>query len=255
MKDPIYTNDEDRRFSLHIADMTVLADKRCKTCYSDFLDEHSLSIALEVLKSRGITDYMLWGGYENAERVMLAVYPEFLKPDVGEFPIDCIGMKFRKNDELSHRDFLGSLMALGLKREAVGDIVIGQGIAAVFIKAELSPYVRSQISKIGRVGIEFTENTPDLSFKTFEFDEYVRTVSSLRADAVVSVCTGLSRAKAQKAVESGLVTVNGSIVYDADRKIQDKDKISVRGSGKFIIESDGAVSKKGRNILNIKKFK
>ena len=146
-------------------------------------------------------------------------------------------------------------MALGLKREAVGDIVIGQGIAAVFIKAELSPYVRSQISKIGRVGVEFTENTPDLSFKTFEFDEYVRTVSSLRADAVVSVCTGLSRAKAQKAVECGLVTVNGSIVYDADRKIQDKDKISVRGSGKFIIESDGAVSKKGRNILNIKKFK
>jgi len=255
MKEPIYTNDEERIFSLHIADMTVLSDKRNRVCFSDFLNEHYLSIALDVLRSRGITNYMLWGGYENAERVMLAVYPEYQKPEESDFPIEGIGMKYRKSDELSHRHFLGSLMALGIKREAVGDIVITQGMAAVFVKAELAPYVRSQISKIGRVGVEFTENVPDLSFKAFDFDEFTRTVPSLRADAVVSACTGLSRAKAQRAVESGLVAVNGSIVYDTDRKISDKEKISVRGSGKFIIEFDGAVSKKGRYILIVKKYK
>ncbi len=255
MKEQRYTNDEERIFSLHIDDMIVLSDKRNRVCYSDFLNDRCLSIALDVLRRRGITDYMLWGGYENAERVMLAVYPEYQKPEEKEFPIECIGMKYRKSDELSHRDFLGSLMALGLKREAVGDIVITEGMAAVFVKSELAPYVRSQISKIGRVGIEFTEYTPELSFKSVDFDEYTRTVPSLRADAVVSACTGLSRSKAQKAVESGLVAVGGSIVYDADRKIDDKDKISVRGSGKFIVEFDGATSKKGRYILIVKKYK
>ena len=70
------------------------------------------------------------------------------------FPICGIEFSFRKCDRLTHRDFLGSLMSLGIERETVGDILVEDGRAVVFVKAELSDYVKSQISKVGRVGVK-----------------------------------------------------------------------------------------------------
>ena len=235
--------------------MGELCEKHCRPYYSDFLNELQISQSLEWLKRNGVSHYAFWGGYENAERLMIAVYPEYLCPMNSEFPIECISICYRSVDKITHRDILGALMSYGIKREAVGDIVIGKGLASFFVKSELSDYVTGQISGIGRVGVQLTEKTVDFESITQEFEEIECTVSSLRLDGVLSAALKLSRSKTQALIESGLVVKNSLLTYNADSKISDGDKISVRRYGKIIVEASGEITRKGKNKIIIKKYK
>lgn len=237
--------DDDKLFALRISDLAKRCEQRVKPYFTDFLNERQAMLAHEVLEKPGAPDYKFWGGYDGAERVMLCVKPEFIRIENGDFPIACVNVKFRREDELTHRDFLGSLMALGIKREAVGDIVVQEGIASFFIKTELEQYVVSQIRRIGRVGVTFCEEYADFN-AVQQYDERVCTVSSLRIDSIVGAALKLSRAKAQQLIKSGTVAKNFEITYNTDCKVASGDKISVRGYGKFIAEFDGSVSKKGK---------
>lgn len=247
--------DDDKIFCLHISDMISLCEKRHRKCFSDFLNERQMSLALSVLKEQGESNYMFWGGYENADRRMLCVYPEYDSADKSEFPFKRLNLKYRKTDKLTHRDFLGSLMALGIKREAVGDIVVGEGMTSFFVKSELASYVEMQIEKIGRVGVSFTDNEESLDAVSQEFEEKEHTVTSLRTDSVVSAVTGLSRSKSRELIETGLTAVNFEIITNADKKISDNDRLSVRGYGKYIIISDGSTSRKGKYRITVRRYK
>ena len=247
--------DEDKILCLHISDMISLCEKRHNKLFSDFLNERQMSLALSVLKEHGVSSYLFWGGYENADHTMLCVYPEYDSADKSEFPFKRLNLKYRKTDKLTHRDFLGSLMALGIEREAVGDIVVGEGLTSVFVKSELASYVEMQITKIGRVGVSFTDLEENLDAVSQEYEEKEHTVSSLRADSVVSAVTGLSRSKSRDLIETGLTAVNFEIITSADKKISDNDRISVRGYGKYIIISDGSMSRKGKYRITVKRYK
>ncbi len=246
---------EDKLICLHINDMISICEKRHKRCFSDFLNERQMSLALSVLKENAASNYIFWGGYENADRTMLCIYPEYGSAEKDGFPFECLNLKYRKTDKLTHRDFLGSLMALGIKREAVGDIVVGEGITSFFVKSELAAYVESQITKIGRVGVSFTEETVSFDNAAQEFEEKEHTVSSLRADSVVSAVTGQSRSRSRELIESGLAAVNFEIINNADKKISDNDRLSVRGYGKYIILSDGTLSRKGKYRITVRRYK
>ena len=137
----------------------------------------------------------------------------------------------------------------------MGDIVVGEGISSFFVKSELAGYVKSQIGKIGRVGVAFTDETVDFERIAQDFEEFECTVSSLRIDSIVSAMTKLSRSKAQTLIESGLAAKNSKIVYNTDSKIASGDKISARGYGKFTVIFDGERSKKGKYRIVIKKLK
>ena len=246
---------EEKQLVAHVKDLIELSEKHYKPYYSDFLNDMQISTALEVLEKCGVSDYLMWGGYDNADRVVLCVYPQYMCPENSDFPIECISLKYRKTDKLTHRDFLGSLMSLGIKREIVGDIVVGEGITSFFVKSELAAYVKSQIGKIGRVGVTFTDETIDFNGTALEYEEIECTVSSLRVDSIVSAAAKLSRGKAQTLIESGLAAKNSKIVYNTDSKIVSGDKISVRGYGKFTVVFDGEMSKKGKYRIVIKKLK
>lgn len=247
--------DDEKRLVLHLDDIADLSVKYSKPYFSGFLNERQAELCRAVMQRKGVSSYCFWGGYDGAGRVMLCVYPEYCEPEYEDFPFVCINTKFRRIDELSHRDFLGSLMALGIKRETVGDIVVQEGIASFFVTSDLEQYVRSQIRKIGRVGITFCSDTADFNAVTRDFEEKVGVVSSLRIDSVVSAAANLSRSKAQKAVLSGLVAKNFEITYNTDCRVCSGDKISVRGYGKFIVQFDGSVSKRGKYRILFKQFR
>lgn len=246
---------EEKQLAAQVKNLAELCEKHYKPYYSDFLNELQISAALEIVSKSGISNYLMWGGYDGSERVMLCVYPDYMCPEMSEFPIECLSLSYRKTDKLTHRDFLGALMSLGIKREVVGDIVVGEGITSFFVKAELASYVRAQIDKIGKVGVVFTEKTVDFESKVQDFDTMSCTVSSLRLDNVVSAALNLSRGKTQGLIESGVVTKNSKLVYDSDSKLASGDKISVRGFGKFIVIYDGEISRKGKYRIVINKFK
>lgn len=248
-------NDDEKRIISLVSDLERLSERRYEPCYSDFLSESEQFIARRELDFSGRRDFMMWGGYEEAQRAVLCVYPEYSRPQTEDFPFEAVNLSFRRSSSLTHRDFLGALMSIGIKREAVGDIVIGEGVATFFLKKELLPYVSGQIEKIGREGVTFCGKGVDLDAVSQQYEEKSGTVSSLRLDAVICECANLSRSKAQQAVRSGLAAVNSRLVFDSDHKIGDGDKISLRGFGKFIVRCDGSLSKKGKYRITVLKYK
>ena len=251
MKGQSGASDDQKRIAMLVSELIRLSERRYEPCCSDFLSESEQALARRELDFSGHTDYRFFGGYENAQRTVLCVYPPYEEPADEDFPFTAVNLSFRKTAELTHRDFLGSLMGLGIKRESVGDIVIGKGVATFFVKKELASYVSSQLEKVGREGVKLADKGVDFASVTQQFEEFSRTITSLRLDAVVGECTGLSRAKAQQAVKSGMTAVNALIADAPDRRINDGDKISVRGFGKFIIKTDGSLSKKGKIRITV----
>ena len=242
-------NDEKDILISRISDLYYLSMERNKPEFTSFLNESEISICIEALKDFGITDYYFFGGYENSQRKVLGF---FAKEE--EYPISIIEYKYRKQDKLTHRQFLGTILSTGLNRNVIGDIVCMEGKTYVFVLENQADYILSQINRIAKVGVKSKIVTLD-NFDytpTFKYHDY--TVASLRLDAVVAAITGLSREKVRTLMLSGNVFKN----YIEDTNISDKvsqdDIISIRKYGKFILDDINGLTKKGRQKIKIKQY-
>ncbi len=198
--------------------------------------------------------FVFYGGYPDAERVFFGAFPDWCDEPYELFPIIPLTFTYRTADSLTHREFLGSFMSLGITRETVGDILIGEGRAVAFFTKEVAPYVKEQIRKISNVGVEITEGIfGELPGRT-GFLDITDTVASARLDCVVASLAGISRAAAVDMIEGKLVTLNSVCCEKAVTAIRALDKISIRSKGKFIIESIDEKTKKGRLKIKAKKY-
>lgn len=248
-------DDERKNVEVMVKELCRLCEKRYEVCVSDFLSEGQQAYAKTALMNEaGGQGFLFCGGYDNAERRVLAVYPEYGCINESELPITPLHVKFRRESAITHRDVLGSLMGLGIKREKIGDILIDEGRATFFVRSELANYVTAQLEKIGREGAVFCSEGVDLERAAPKFSVKNATASSIRLDVIVCECANVSRSKAQAAVKSGTVFVNSLPALKCDMKISSGDKISIRGSGKYIVEFSGELSKKGKFKITISKF-
>lgn len=234
-----------------ICDTASLCEKNSAIRFLGFLSEEQAVFAENVLKNARV-EYCFFGGYDGAKRVMLGCFPKGVNKN--GFPIVPVTFQFRKSESLSHRDFLGSLMALKISRESVGDILIGEGTATAFVTKEVAPLVLDEITKIGKVGIKTFEGITGELPKPQSLAEFTDTVASLRLDCVVAAICDYSRSTACEKIELGLVAVNSVATEKITREINSGDIITVRGKGKFIIESVDGKTRKNRNILKYKKY-
>lgn len=232
-------------------DTANISERTNKPKFLGFLSEEQSVFARNILEKLDCS-YEFYGGYDEAQRVMLGCLPEWVNE--AEFPITAVTAEFRKVDKLTHRDVLGSLMALGLKRETVGDILVEEGRAVVFLCSENADYVIGQISKIGRVGVTLKKGYEHPLPKVGEMVEQRVTVASERLDCVVSALIGVSRNKATEKIEQSLVTLNSVVTEKVTAKVTDGDIVSVRSRGKFFVESIQNKTKKDRLILKYKKY-
>ena len=139
----MFTSDNDELFCSKIEDMTSLCFTRQKPVFSQFLTESQQALAKKVLQSIYFENYVFFGGSESSERKVLGVFYD--EPERSAFPVSAIEFKYRPCDKLTHRDFLGTLMSLGIERDTVGDILVDNGRTVVFVKSELKDYIESQI--------------------------------------------------------------------------------------------------------------
>lgn len=195
-----------------------------------------------------------FGGYENAERVV-AGFGENVT--VGDFPIALLEIspvmqKFA--DRLSHRDFLGALMNLGIKRELLGDIIVKDNIGYLFCLEHIKDYIIGSVDRIKHttVTVREIESLPDnaVSVPT----EYEKIVSSLRIDAVISAVYNLSRNDSAKLFAQEKVFVNSRQVNSPSYQLKDGDIISLRGFGRFIFDKALRSTKKDRLVISIQKY-
>ena len=231
----------------HIFDMAVHSERCYGAVYGDFLSENSIALLNE--RKRFLpAEPMLFGGFQGAERQMVAFIPEYEEAD---FPISALKITSSMLGGLSHRDFLGSVLSLGIKREKCGDIIINEDYAYILLSRDISSYALNSLTKVGRIGVK-TEIVPlsDLSVPQKCFKPITGTVSSLRLDAIVSLFSGKGRSKAAELVSGGLVFVNGLCVQKSDFRLSDGDVISIRGKGTATVTL-GGTSKKDRIFVTL----
>lgn len=226
-----------------LEELAARTDAVGKPCFSGFLSPPEAELAKAAGRKAGVF-VRLEGGYEEAERRMAC----FLPDDGWEpsFPIAALKLRWPHQSAPSHRDILGSVMGLGLKRQCVGDIVVMEEWACLFAETVISEHIAQSLTSAGRVKLqsEILDAWPLL--ETPQGVELRDTVSSLRLDAAVSAGFGMSRAGAAELISSGRVKLCHLPSDRPDARIKQGDVISARGLGRLVIEEIGGPTKKGR---------
>ncbi len=244
-------NEEERYLSAHIADLQRLSVKSGVPRFSAFLNEREAVVADNSVKGSPC----FFGGYDGAARVICGfvenTYAEELAPsDI--FPVVPLTFRFRPRDTLSHRDFLGAILSLEIKRELVGDILTAEGYAVVFVHETAAELVMA-LDKIGKVGVScekgITMPLPQQQTKRID-----TTVSSLRLDCIVSAAVNTSRDRSASLIKSGMVNADFSPCLNVSAEVKENTVISVRGHGRFRLSEISGGTRKGRIRVVIDKY-
>lgn len=236
---------------------------------SDFLDMHQRSAISTLRLPFPDVKRIFYGGFEGAERSIAVFLPEYIEaydenslkeyfiqnPD--DNPIRIIEVsKDKFSAKLSHRDYLGALMALGIRREMTGDIVVSESGCRIAALAKAAQFIVDNLDKAGRGSLKAKivplEDAVINTSPQGKPDSF--TVSSLRLDSIVKNGFGISRSAACEAINAGIVFVNDVECTKADKKIAENDKIVMRHKGRMIVTDCSSLSRKGRVIVNILRF-
>ena len=250
---------EDRLLLAKVLDRAGQAQSRNIPAATDFLSPQQQALALDLLRLAGIpeTGYTCLGGYEGAERNILLFLPDWLEAaDAGsQSPIRCLRASFREEEKLTHRDFLGSLMGMGIVREKVGDILVGPASADLMVLDTVAEFLLQSWNSAGRARLAVTAIEPwEVRVPEAKCQEMRDTVSSLRLDAVASTGFRMARGKAAELITSGRVQVNWRECTKPDKLLTAGDTVSARGFGKFELTEVGGVTKKVRTSIVLKRY-
>lgn len=238
---------EDKLLLSKAYDAIELSQRRNCPRFTGFLNEHESLYLREHLPKRA--DIRFFGGYPDAVRLMLGAGAV-----EEEFPITVLELTYRQEDTLRHRDFLGALMALGIRRDTVGDILTEKGRAVIFVTDEIAPFVLSQVDKIGRVGVKIGYADPESLPEPDDIEERVMTLSSLRLDAFVAAAANLSREKAARLIKNELVMVDHVTQDGVAFMLHEGATVTIRKFGKFVLSEILGTSKKGKLRIAVRHY-
>lgn len=248
------SNEEERFLFAHISDLARISQKTGVPRFSRFLNEREAIVAGYGAAQTG-TYPVFYGGYDGAARTVCGflegTYAEGMPADE-LFPVRAVTFSFRRTDKLSHRDFLGAILAAGLERSVVGDILVAEDYAVVFC-LDVAEGTVADLTKVGKVGVR-TEKGIAKELPKAKFERIDATVSSLRLDCVVGACTNISRERSASLIKSGQVSADFSVCLNVSGIIRENTVISIRGYGRFRLAEVAGQTKKGRLRVVIEKY-
>lgn len=252
--------EEELLLKKRFTDLSRLADKRDIVTFSNFLNLNEINLFFQTVPELK-TQYKLSGGYEFAERQMVAFIPDALsyaRELTVDFPISClkfvpVNPKFA--EDLTHRDVLGALMGLGIERAKIGDIKQKEQAYYLFCEEELSGYLLSSLNSIRRTSVQGERVDAEMLDIKQEFEDITGTVASPRLDSVVAFLIGKARSKSVLLIQGQKVFVNQKLVISNAYECKENDVISIRGYGKYIFQECSGETRKGRRKIIAKKYK
>lgn len=246
---------ENRLLLAKMRDVLRLCEKYHMPRFSTFLDGAQTAYIEDNFEIPYGYTMLMYGGYEGAERKIAGIFPEWYEASYAEFPIAVLKTEGGFKRELTHRDYLGSLMSLGIERQKTGDILpYGKG-AYIILAEDMAEYVANNIRKIGNEGVKIQRIECSEIVVPQRKTERIETVcASTRIDAVVGAFCSISRKEASALIEGGMVRVNYREIFDGAKNLHDGDLVSVRGYGRFIFSGAGNSTRKGRLHISIDKF-
>jgi len=249
---------EDKMLLANAEDKYDQCSSQYRIAYTNFLDLRQRSLIEKHWRemNHGGSDVRLefYGGYDDAERTVAVFLPDYA--EVSDCPLCVIRIKTPAGGrKLTHRDYLGSLTGLGLKREMTGDILTVENGADIIVLEEVKDFILLNYSKAGRTNL--TPEAVPLTELCIPESKTVMardTVASLRLDNVISSAFQLSRAKAADAIRAGIVFVNSMQCEKPDMQVEEGAKLVLRGKGKAYLREVGGRTRKDRITIVIERF-
>lgn len=247
--------DSDTALQRRFSELHTRAETRQMLVYSDFLNLHEQSL---LQNTKGIAPYVLFGGYASAERKVAVFGAESETERFEQVPFALLKIapaapKFA--DPLTHRDFLGSILALGLRREMVGDIVLAGNCGYVFCMDSIVAFLTENLDRVRRTTVRISpcDALPDALTAEPETSSIV--VASERLDALLAAVFRLSRSEAQKLIGAERVFVDSRVLTRADISLKENCIVSARGFGRFRYCGTERETKKGKLRVAVQIYK
>ncbi|WP_160688859.1 YlmH/Sll1252 family protein [Clostridium sp. C2-6-12] len=243
--------DDDRNDALNLYERYLLArDKDIPTFGKYFYPPNIWTWFEENLSTKNF-NVETNGFFGEAERRMISFNNEYESP----FPMKLIKIEnTSKFSKLTHRDFLGGILSLGIERNKIGDLLVDENVCFVPVHEDIESFILYNLEKIAKVVCKVSVVNKIEQIPEFKFKEEIILISSLRIDGVVSKITNLSRAKAATMIEQGQVLINYVKIKDKSYELKGEERITIRGFGKFIIGDSIGNSKSGKIKVIIKKY-
>ena len=257
-----YKKQEDKILLAQIIDKIEFSKQREKLEYTDFLDMYQISLVKSFMKKIDFENYILYGGFENAERNVLIIYPEKYNISMIEknyskiIKVIRILLSDEEKGKYSHRNYLGGIIKLGMKREKVGDILVSDDGADILVKEETAETLKQELGTLTRFENARFEliKLEDLREQEIKVEELNIIVPSLRLDNFVSDLAKTSRNKAVQIIDSERVFINGQNETKASKQVKPGDVITIRGKGRFVVKEFGGNTRSGRTVVKIEKY-
>ena len=239
----------------HLLDLCRKSEKTGSWQYSGFLSLAEQDDFLRSKESAGFS-FLLAGGYENAERKILAAGNE---TEMGPLdpPVSVIAVKPKSEkyaEELTHRDYLGAVLGLGIERSLIGDILVREHRAWLFCLSSAADMIVSSLDQVRRTTVTAEITAADVPELQPRYAPLRVNVSSERLDAVIAAFANLSRGQTDKLFAAEKVFVNGRMITDRSARLKEGDTFSVRGFGKAVYDGIEYETKKSRYMVRIRKL-
>ena len=257
-----YKKQDDKICLSQVLDKIEFSKNRNKIEYTDFLDMYQISLVENFLRKMQFKNYILYGGYEDAERKILIVYPEKYDMSMIEknynkiLKIVRITLAEEEQGKYTHRNYLGGIIKLGLKREKVGDILVADDGADIITLEDFSNILKEQLPSLTRFEnskIEIHE-LKDLRKKEIKMETIKIIVPSLRLDNFVSDLARTSRSKAVQIINQERVFINGQNETKTSKQLKLNDILTIRGKGRFVIKEFAGNTRSGRTVVVVEKY-
>lgn len=254
--------EQDLLFEKRLDDLAHTSYYREITVYTDFLDLNELHIVHSFQEKNHGVRILFFGGYEGAERQIAAFLPDALscneyKDLTPVYPIDClkispVSRKF--SEQLTHRDFLGALIHLGIDRCKLGDLVLKDQDCFLFCHSHMTEFILQNLEKVKHTNVKLEQIFDPMEMPQPEFKEIQGTVASVRLDSMIALAFSSSRSSMLGLIEGGKVFVNGRLTVSNGYPLKPQDIVTVRGYGKFKYEGVKNMTKKGRCAVIINRY-
>lgn len=233
-------------FLLRIEDLRRRCDNKNIVTYTSFLTPAEK----KCVEKKNYRNILIFGGTVGAERCRIFFLNDNSDFDVNDY-ISAFEIDF-KFENLTHKDFLGALIGLGIKRESIGDIYVFENKAYFFVTKEIEKFIQNNLDKVGRAGVIIKKiNNEDVKPPVLKTEEVKFTVQTVRLDSIIAGGFRISREDAVRLIKLGIVMKDYEVCDNSSVKIETGAVISARGYGKFKVDEIGGVSKKERIFVKV----
>ena len=251
---------EDQLLRKRFEELSRIAHHREIAVFTDFLSLYQLDLLHTSPHAQMHSRYITYGGYAQSERQMAAFVSDalFLCEEPLNWPVTTLYIQplhEKYGQELTHRDYLGAILNLGIERSKIGDILVMGKTAYFFAHTSLSSFLIDELTRISHTTVTVTvlKENHDFSFIS-KYKEIKGTVASIRLDNLLSLAFSASRTHFSDVIQAGKVFVNGRMITTNAYKLKDEDIISVRGMGKFQYMGMQSTTRKSRLTVIIHRY-